>query len=144
MNTKVYVACPMSPIYRESEERIVKCLRLKGYNVYFPAEFKVPDAWSLPNPEWGKAVFDHDMEELRMAEIVVLLYYGQETATGSIWEAGYAYGKGKKVILVEMMGGIKDSLMIFNGAHAVLRGEYELEMYDLVEGERMFTATEQI
>ncbi len=104
MNIKVYVACPMNPGHRESEERVVKALRLRGYNVYFPAEFKVPDAWSLPNPEWGKAVFDKDMEELDMADVVVLLYYGQETATGSIWEAGYAYGKGKKVILVEMMG----------------------------------------
>lgn len=144
MNIKVYVACPMNPGHRESEERVVKVLRLRGYNVYFPAEFKVPNAWSLPNPEWGKAVFDKDMEELDMADVVVLLYYGQETATGSIWEAGYAYGKGKKVILVEMMGGIKDSLMIFNSAYAVLQGEKELERYDLIGGEQKFTNTEQI
>ena len=144
MNTKVYLACPMNPHFRESEQRIADILRFRGYNVYFPAEFKVPDAWSLPNPEWGKAVFDHDMEELRTSKIVVLLYYGQETATGSIWEAGYAYGKGKKVILVEMIGGIKDSLMIFNSAYAVLQGEKELEHYDLVNGEPKFTNTEQI
>lgn len=144
MNIKVYVACPMNPAYRESEQRVVTTLRLRGYNVYFPAEFKVPDAWSLPNPEWGKAVYDNDIEELNMADVLVLLYYGQETATGSIWEAGYACAKGKKVILVEMLGGIKDSLMIFNGAYAVLQGEKELEHYDLINGEPKFTNTEQI
>ena len=144
MNIKVYVACPMNPTYRESEQRVVTALRLRGYNVYFPAEFKVPDAWSLPNPEWGKAVYDNDIEELNMANVVVLLYYGQETATGSIWEAGYACAKGKKVILVEMLGGIKDSLMIFNGAYAVLQGEKEIEHYDLIGGEPRFTNTEQI
>lgn len=144
MNTKVYMACPMNPHFRESEQRIANILRFRGYNVYFPAEFKVPDAWSLPNNEWGKAVFDHDMEELDAADVVVLLYYGQETATGSIWEAGYACGKGKKVILVEMMGRMKDSLMIFNSSYAVLQGEKEIEHYDLVNGEPKFTNTEQI
>lgn len=144
MNTKVYVACPMNPIHRESEEHIVKILRLRGYNVYFPAEFKVPDAWSLPNPEWGKAVFNHDIEELNNAEIVILLYYGQGSATGAMWEAGYAYGIGKKVIVVEMLGGIKDSLMVFNGAYSVLQGERELERFDLISGEPKFTNTEQI
>lgn len=144
MNNKVYLACPMKPSYRESEKRIAKILRFRGYNVYFPAEYKVPDAWELPNHMWGRAVFEHDMEELDNADVVVVLYYGQETATGSIWEAGYAYGKGKKVILVEMLGGIKDSLMIFNGAYAVLQGEKELEQYDLIYGEHKFTNTEQI
>lgn len=134
----------MNPIYRGSEERIVKILRFRGYNVYFPAEYKVPDAWELPNHMWGKAVFEHDLEALDNADTVVLLYYGQETATGSIWEAGYAYAKGKRVILVEMLGGIKDSLMIFNGAYSVLQGEKELEHYDLIDGERQFTNTEQI
>ncbi len=144
MNTKIYLACPMKPLYRESEQRIASILRFRGYNVYFPAEYKVPDAWDLPNHMWGQAVFEHDIEELDAADIVVVLYYGQETATGSIWEAGYACGKGKKVILVEMIGGIKDSLMIFNGAYAVLQGEKELERYDLINGERVFTNTEQI
>lgn len=144
MNIKVYVACPMNPTYRVSEEMVVKILRLRGYNVYFPAEYKVPDAWSLPNPEWGKAVFDHDIEALDAAEVVVLLYYGQDTATGAIWEAGYAFGKGKKVIVVEMLGGIKDSLMVFNGAYSVLQGEKEIEHFDLITGEPKFTNTEQI
>ena len=144
MNIKVYVACPMNPCFRESEERVVRVLRQRGYNVYFPAEFKVPDAWSLPNPSWAKIVFEKDIEELRTADIVILLYFGQETATGSIWEAGYAYGTGKKLILVEMLGGIKDSLMIFNSAYAVLQGEKEIERYDLVNGEQRFTNTEQI
>ena len=96
----------MKPLYRESEQRIASILRFHGYNVYFPAEYKVPDAWDLPNHMWGLAVFEHDIEELDAADIVIVLYYGQETATGSIWEAGYACGKGKKVILVEMIGGI--------------------------------------
>ena len=144
MNTKIYLACPMKPFYRESEKRIVNILRYRGFNVYFPAEYKVLDAWDLPNHMWGQAVFEHDIEELDAADIVIVLYYGQETATGSIWEAGYACGKGKKVILVEMIGGIKDSLMIFNGAYSVLQGEKELERYDLINGERVFTNTEQI
>lgn len=141
---KIYLACPMNPKFRESEEKIAKVLRFRGYNVYFPAEFKVDDAWSLPNREWGLQVFNHDMEELDNAQIVILLYYGQEFCTGSAWEAGYAYAKGKKVIVVEMIGGIKESLMIANGSYCVLQGERELERYDILTGERMMTGTEQI
>lgn len=141
---KVYVACPMNPRHRASEEKVVKMLRFAGYNVYFPAEFKVEDAWSLPNPVWAKKVFDADMEALDNADALVLLYYGQEDCTGSAWEAGYAFAKGKRVIVVEMLGGIKDSLMIFNGAYSVLRGEHELEQYPLFSEERKFTNTEQV
>ena len=141
---KVYVACPMNPKYRESEEKAVQMLRFAGYNVYFPAEFKVEDAWSLPNPVWAKKVFDADIEALDNADALVLLYYGQEACTGSAWEAGYAFAKGKRVIVVEMLGGIKDSLMLFNGAYSVLRGEHELEQYPLFSEERKFTNTEQV
>jgi nucleoside 2-deoxyribosyltransferase len=141
---KVYVACPMNIKHRESEANVVKMLRTSGYNVYFPAEFKVEDAWSLPNPVWAKKVFDADIEALNNSDVVVLLYYGPNECAGSAWEAGYAYAMGKRVILVEMMGGIKDSLMIFNGAYSVLRGEHELEQYPLFSAEHKFTNTEQI
>ena len=134
----------MNPRHRESEERVVQILRLRGYNVYFPAEFKVEDAWSLPNPVWAKAVFDADMEALDNADTVVFLYYGQDECVGSAWEVGYAFAKGKRIIMVEMLGGIKDSLMIYNCAHSVLQGEYELERYEIFSDERKFTNTEQV
>lgn len=141
---KVYIACPMNPKYRESEERCVKMLRLRGYNVYFPAEFKVENAWSLPNTEWAKAVYDSDLEALNNADAIVFLYYGQEACTGSAWEAGYAVAKNKRVIVVEMLDNIKDSLMIYNGAYSVLCGENDLNHYDIFSNERKFTNTEQV
>lgn len=141
---KVYVACPMNPKYRESEERCVKILRTHGYNVYFPAEFKVKDAWSLPNTEWAKAVYDSDIEALNNADALVFLYYGQEACTGSAWEAGYAAAKGKRVIVVEMLDDLKESLMIYNSAYSVLSGEKELERYNIFSNVRKFTDTEQV
>lgn len=130
---KIYLACPLDPMHREAEVHIVNMLRERGFDVYFPAEFKIPNAWDYPNNIWGKMVFEHDIEELKTSDIVVMLSMGRQSSAGCNWEAGYAYGIGKRVIVVEMVSGVDMSLMVSNGCYAVLEGQRSLHDYDFEE-----------
>lgn len=130
---KIYLACSLDPIYRESQIHVVEILRGRGFDVYYPAEYKVPNAWDLPNKDWGKAVFEHDIKELDSADIVILLSLGRRSSAGCNWEAGYAYAKGKKVVVVELLSGVEMSLMVSNGCYAVLEGQRSLHNYDFIE-----------
>ena len=49
---------------------------------------------------------------------------------GTNWEAGYAWGINKPVVVVEMPGVKLMSLMLANGRTATLKGIEELEHYD--------------
>ena len=55
--------------------------------------------------------------------------YGRISSAGTNFEAGYAYGIGKPVIVIEMPGVELMSLMLSNGSHAVIRFE-EFQNYD--------------
>lgn len=128
---KLYLASPFfDPKERETALEIAENFRLKGYSVFVPLEHKVENAWDLPNYAWGKAVFNNDIKAIKECNAVICLSYGRISSAGTNWEAGYAYGIGKKVIVVEMEGVTLMSLMLSNSAYAVLNGKEQLENYD--------------
>lgn len=129
---KIYLAAPFGTTgseKRNNAETAARTLRNKGFEVYCPWQNIIPHAWEYPNTEWGLMVFVNDVQAIDAADIVVVLSYGRESTAGTNWEAGYAYGRGKKVIIVEMTEQIM-SLMVANGRWATVKGLKALAEYD--------------
>lgn len=128
---RFYIA---SPFFKEENRKNVifatELLRKMGHKVYLPLEHKILNAWDYPNYEWGRMVFENDINAINNSDIVVVLSYGRESTAGTNWEAGYAYGIDKPVIVVEMPGVKLMSLMLANGRVATLKGIKELKEYD--------------
>jgi nucleoside deoxyribosyltransferase len=139
---KIYLAASFLPERRPDIEKAKDILRGQGHKVYNPVENFIPNAWDYPNDEWGLMVFAEDIKAIQNAEAVVLLTYGRMGTAGSNWEAGFAYGIGKKVIVVEMTDEIM-SLMVANGRYATVKGLEGLATYDWENMPKTRTKTEQ-
>ncbi len=113
---KVYLA---SPLFTEFEKEMVRrranLLRSLGAEVYVPMEHQIKDAYELPNDVWAREVFEADVKAIRECDVVVCLYYGLYSDSGTAWECGFAYGIGKRVELINMCGK-EASLMMVNCA----------------------------
>ena len=115
---KIYLA---SPWFNDKERvmyrGILDKMRKEGHEVYAPIEHEVPNAWEVSNAEWGRAVFNADVEAIRNCDEVWVLNFGMYSDSGTAWECGFADGIGKTVRqLVYGMGEDKTySLMMING-----------------------------
>ena len=121
----VYVAAPIVGITETQEKQIKavihQCIvQFGGKNVYCPASLRIPNAWNMPLNEWARCVFTNDVMEIDRSEIVVVCDYGRNATAGTAWEAGYAFAKGSKVLVVQMPGVDEVSLMVRNGCAAVV------------------------
>lgn len=120
---KVYLA---SPFFNKKERSAVTLIagflrNSKNLEVYVPMEHTIPNAWDLSNPDWAKAVFEEDIKALDSCDTVVVLNWGMYSDSGTAWECGYAFAKGKKVINLLMPTTDKDySLMMINGSASAL------------------------
>lgn len=93
----IYLAAPFfNEKEREAVERVAKELR-DYYNVYVPMEHTIENAWNLSNYSWGRCVFNEDIRAIDASRMVVVLDWGHYGDTGTAWECGYAYGKGKEI-----------------------------------------------
>ena len=127
---KIYLA---SPFFNEKEvfvyEQIIGKLRQK-HEVFVPREHVIENAWEMTNKDWGKAVFDMDIDAIRDCEVVVALNWGIYSDSGTAWECGFAYGIGKNVINIICDKEKEYSVMMINGASEVKNLEDEL--FDIV------------
>ena len=143
MNTKIYLACSLCESARIANKTAKRILEEKGFEVYYPADHFIPNAWDYPNPEWGLMVFQSDIQAIQESDYVVMLSNGRESTAGANWEAGYAFGIGKKVIVVEMPSANIMSLMVANGRYATVKGLDGLKEYDWDTMPKSRTETEQ-
>lgn len=121
----------------------LKKLRESGHDVYGPVEHAIENAWDYSNKDWGRLVFEEDVRAINEADCIVAISYGRsKTTAGSSWEIGYAYGTGKKVVVVEM-NEEPQSLMVSNGSWATVKGMDGLMEYDFDEMPRQITESEQ-
>ena len=131
---KIYLAAPLEPkIRRNDMTNVLQELRLqKKFDVYAPIEHIIPNAWDYPNNEWGLMVFAQDVNAIKDCDVMVALSYGRNnTSSGTNWEIGFAFGIGKKVIVVEMDNDDYEmSLMVANGRYATVKGIEGLKNYD--------------
>ncbi len=154
---KFYIAAPIgepASLKRQISEKVKEILIKQG-EVYAPWEYKIPNAWDYSNTEWGLMVFTNDVYAIDHCDWVVVLSYGRkETTAGTAWEAGYAFAKGKKVLVVEADAELRlyhkscqksavQSLMMSNGCFACIRGIEALKKYDFNKPLKLGTNTEQ-
>lgn len=115
---KVYLA---SPWFKNNERvmytQILQKMRAEGHEVYAPVEHEIPNAWDLSNAEWGRQVFFADIKAIDECEEVWVLNFGMYSDTGTAWECGYAYAKGKTVrqLVYDFTADKVFSLMMING-----------------------------
>lgn len=140
---KIYLATPLSLDKRKDMYGAINILRsMHGLDVYAPVEHKIDNAWDYPNDEWGLMVFQNDIEAIKECDVVVMLSYGRNSTAGANWEAGYAFGIGKTIIVVEMTDEVM-SLMVANGRYATVKGLDGLLQYDWKTMPKSRTKTEQ-
>ncbi|MCY8256404.1 nucleoside 2-deoxyribosyltransferase [Bacillus spizizenii] len=124
---RVYLA---SPFFNKKEIEIValveRTLRRKGLNVFSPRENQM-EGLEAGSRHWSIETFTNDVKFIDWAEIVVAVYHGNYSDSGTAWELGYAYGTQKPVIVVHV--GEDSNLMVHEGAHANIRLD-ELADYD--------------
>jgi len=123
---KVYLAGPVvtnDPIVKQQMETLETTLNnMRIYNrysdiekeyveVYRPGKHKVPNAWGIDMATWGQCVFTMDVIAIDKCEWMVLADYGRQATAGTSWEAGYAFAKGIKILVVQMPGVEESSLM---------------------------------
>ena len=127
---KVYLA---SPFFNDTElQRVLEVtaiLESKGLTVFSPMENQFGDKHEVGTSAWSLATFNNDKKFIDWADVVVAIYDGNYSDSGTAWEIGYAYGTQKPVIVVQV--GESSNLMIHEGSHANVTIE-ELKEYDFV------------
>lgn len=146
---KIYLACSFA--YKNPDvkadriqtiNKAAQILRDRGFEVYVPHEHKLNNAWSLSNYQWATRIAGLDLTAINNSDWVVLLTYGKERNNAGVsCECGYAYAKGKKVLLVKMNEDIESMMMWTCSLHQV-RGidvlkDYDFDAYDFVQLENV-------
>ncbi len=124
---KIYLA---SPFFNEVELTYVskaeEILRSRGYSVYSPREHEYRGA-DAGTPTWALGIFNEDRKFIDSSDLVVMLYHGNYSDSGTAWECGYAYGIHKPVVVVQL--GENSNLMVHVGSHANITFD-QLATYD--------------
>ena len=98
---KIYLAGSCASECRTDMVAIAQILRYLNYEVYCPFELKIEDAWSMSQELWAEKVFKADLEAIDNCDIFFMVSPGRESSAGTNWEQGYAYAKGKKIIVAQ-------------------------------------------
>lgn len=124
----IYLA---SPLFNDGEikniERVEDILRSRGFYVFSPREHEVREG-NVGSLAWSLDTFTNDVRGIDACDVVVALYYGGYSDSGTAWEIGYAHASHKPVIVVQL--GEDSNLMIHEGCHTNLTSIEELESYD--------------
>ena len=125
---KIYLA---SPFFNEKELENVKIaekiLTERGFSLFSPRLNEVRTDENTQQSWWSKETFMNDKKYIDWADVVVMLYYGGYSDSGTAWECGYAYGTNTPVVVVQL--GEDSNLMVHEGCHSNITLE-ELKTYD--------------
>ncbi len=90
---RIYLAGPLfTTPERDWNVALGERLRAAGHEVFVPQEHPAAE-------RTGKAIFRKDLAGLDWADTVVAIMDGADPDSGTCWECGYAYARGKTVIL---------------------------------------------
>ncbi len=124
---KIYLA---SPFFNDEELKNVKqaeeILLSRGFDLFSPRLNEVRDK-SIGSPKWSKETFLKDRRFIDWADIVVMLYYGAYSDSGTAWECGYAFGTNTPVVVVHLGG--DSNLMVHEGCRTNISMD-ELKTFD--------------
>ena len=122
----VYLA---GPFFNETEvkniEKAESVLEERGFDLFSPMRHEVRT--EPGTVDWARDIFEMDRTEIDRADLVVALYYGNVSDSGTAWECGYAFGTNTPVVVVQL--GEDSNLMIHEGCHTNISMD-ELSEYD--------------
>ena len=127
--TKIYIA---SPFFNDTEiknlEKVENMLSARDDLIVFsPRQHEIRTEKTSQQSWWSKETFINDRKFIDWADVVVMLYYGGYSDSGTAWECGYAYGTNTPVIVVHL--GEDSNLMVHEGCHSNITLN-ELKDYD--------------
>ena len=122
---KMYLAAPVvtdentKSLVTQVYEKLIHTPYPEINNVFRPGMHKVPNEWGITMEMWGQCVFTMDVINLDDSDWVILCNFGRKgQSAGTAWECGYAFAKGKKILIVNMPGSEKDTSLMINGCAA--------------------------
>ena len=125
---KIYLA---SPFFNETELENVKkaeeILINREFNVFSPRLNEVRTDINSQPALWSKETFMNDRKFIDWADVMVMLYHGAYSDSGTAWECGYAFGTNTPVVVVHL--GDDSNLMVHEGCHTNITME-QLSDYD--------------
>jgi nucleoside 2-deoxyribosyltransferase len=90
--TKIYLAGPLFSLAEQSfNVELARFLEGAGFEVWLPQEHE-------PRSNTAKAIFAMDVAALDWADMVVACMDGPDPDSGTAFECGYAYAKGKPIV----------------------------------------------
>jgi nucleoside 2-deoxyribosyltransferase len=90
--TKIYLAGPLFTLAEQSfNAALARFLEGAGFEVWLPQEHE-------PRSNTAQAIFAMDVAALDWADMVVACMDGPDPDSGTAWECGYAYAKGKPIV----------------------------------------------
>lgn len=117
---KVYLASPWFTVPEEIiYNLVIDEYRKQGIDFYIPREHSIPNGEKMSNSEWGHKVFMSDIDAIDSCDEVWVINHGLYSDSGTAWECGYAYAKGKVVRQFITSEKEKYSLMMINGCDEV-------------------------
>jgi len=88
---KLYLAGPLfTTAERMFNVSMARYLEGQGFEVWLPQEHE-------PRELSAKTIFEEDVRGIDWADAVLACLDGPDPDSGTCWECGYAYGKGKQV-----------------------------------------------
>jgi nucleoside 2-deoxyribosyltransferase len=90
--TKIYLAGPLFSLAEQGfNAELARFLESEGFEVFLPQEHE-------PRDKTARAIFDMDVAAIDWADMVVACMDGPDPDSGTAWECGYAYAKGKPIV----------------------------------------------
>ena len=96
-NKKVYIA---GPLFSEAEldfnKNLKEAVAKKGFTVYLPQE-NSEDTAHMRHEHKQNYIFQQNVEIIDDSDIILAVLDGADVDSGTAWEIGYAYAKGKSI-----------------------------------------------
>ncbi len=90
--TKLYLAGPLFSLAEQNfNAELARFLETQGFEVWLPQEHE-------PRSDTARAIFDMDVEAIDLADMIVACMDGPDPDSGTAWECGYAFAKGKPIV----------------------------------------------
>lgn len=118
---RIYLAGPLfTTAERDFNSALAFALRRHGHDVWLPQD-------NEPRERTAQAIFRADVDGVDWCEVVFANMDGPDPDSGTAWECGYGFARGKQIIVFRTdMRGISDgglapfNLMLAASAHAVI------------------------
>lgn len=98
---RIFIAGPLfSQAEREFNLKVEEHLRKHGYETFLPQRDvgKLDELLAKEGREAYRTIFKRDLEGLEKADVVVAILDGPDVDSGTAFEIGYAFARGKPVV----------------------------------------------